>query len=180
MRKALYLLGQLSDADVEWMIAEGAKERVPAGKVLIREGEPVNAVYILLDGLLEVTGSGLSGGPPIRLGCGEVVGEMSFIDARPPSATVTAAMDSVVLAIPRPALAGKLERHPEFAARFYRSLAVLLSHRLRDTVRRLGYGKGQPLREDVEYDDELDANVLDNLHLAGSRFDRVRHRLLSE
>jgi hypothetical protein len=32
------------------------------------------------------------------------------------------------------------ERDPEFGARFYRSLAVLLSHRLRDTVKRLGYG----------------------------------------
>ena len=180
MRKALYLLGQLSDTDVEWMIAEGARQRIPAGKVLIREGEPVNAVYILLDGLVEVSGSGLSGGPPIRLGCGEVVGEMSFIDARPPSATVTAVENSVVLAIPRPALAAHLERDPEFAARFYRSLAVLLSHRLRDTVRRLGYGKGQPLREDVDYEGELDPHLLDTVHLAGSRFDRVRHRLLAE
>jgi len=179
MRKALYLLGQLSDADVEWMIGHGRRERLPPGTILIREGQPVNAVYIVLQGALEVSGSGLSGSRPIRLGCGEVVGEMSFVDARPPSATVTAADNVTVLAIPRPALANRLERDPEFAARFYRSLAVLLSYRLRDTVKRLGYGKGQPLREDVEYEDELDAHVLDNLHLAGSRFDRVLQRLLA-
>lgn len=180
MRKALYLLGQLSDPDVEWMIAEGAREYIPSGTVLIREGQPIGTVYVLLDGTLEVSGSGAGGAAPIRLGCGEIVGEMSFIDARPPSATVTAAADSVVLAIQRPALASKLAGDAEFAARFYHSLAVFLSHRLRDTVRRLGYGKGQPLREDVEYEDELDANTLNSIHLAGSRFDRVRQRLLAE
>ena len=102
MRKALYLLGQLSDADVEWMIAHGRRERVAAGTVLIREGQPVNAVYIVLDGVLEVTGSSVGGKVP--LGCGEVVGEMSFIDARPPSATVTVRDAAVVLAIPRGAV----------------------------------------------------------------------------
>jgi CRP/FNR family cyclic AMP-dependent transcriptional regulator len=178
MRKALYLLGQLSDADVEWMIAHGRRERVRAGTVLIREGQPVNAIYIVLDGVLEVTGSSVGGRVP--LGCGEVVGEMSFIDARPPAATVTARDDTVVLAIPRAGLSARLESDPAFAARFYRSLAVFLSHRLRETVQRLGYGKGQPLRQDVEYQDELDAHVLDNIHLAGSRFDRVRQRLLAD
>jgi bacteriocin-type transport-associated protein len=179
MKKALYLLGQLSDADVEWMGRPAWRRRVPAGTVLIREGQPVNAVYILLDGVAEVTGGGV-GGKPIRLGCGEVLGEMSFVDSRPPSATATAVEDMVVLAIPRPELTAKLERDSDFAARFYRSLAVFLSHRLRDTVRRLGYGKGQPLREDVEYEDELDAATLGSVHLAGSRFDRVRQRLLAE
>jgi bacteriocin-type transport-associated protein len=178
MRKALYLLGQLSDADIEWMIAHGRRERLPAGTILIREGQPVNAIYIVLDGVLEVTGSSVGGRVP--LGCGEVVGEMSFIDSRPPGATVTVKADAVLLAIPRAGLSARLQRDPEFAARFYRSLAIFLSHRLRDTVQRLGYGKGQPLRQDVEYEDELDAHLLDNVHLAGSRFDRVRQRLLAD
>ena len=180
MKKALYLLGQLSDSDVEWMIREGAKEHLAAGATLIREGQPITAVYILLNGTVEVTGSGLSGAKPIRLGCGEIVGEMSFIESRPPSATVTAVENSVVLAVPRPKLAAKLKADSGFAARFYHSLAVFLSHRLRDTVHRLGYGKADRLREDVEYEDELDPQLLDNIHLAGSRFDRVLQRLLGE
>jgi bacteriocin-type transport-associated protein len=179
MRKALYLLGQLSDTDVEWMIREGSRQRLSAGTTLIREGQPISAIYIILDGSVEVAGSAV-GGAPIRLGCGEVLGEMSFVEARAPAATVTAGDGLVVLAIPRAALNARLDADPRFAARFYRALAVFLSHRLRETVGRLGYGKGQPLREDVEYDDELDAHTLDSLHLAGSRFDRVRQRLLAE
>jgi hypothetical protein len=31
VRKVLYFLGQLSDRDVEWLIARGIKQRVPAG-----------------------------------------------------------------------------------------------------------------------------------------------------
>jgi bacteriocin-type transport-associated protein len=179
MRKALYLLAQLSDTDIEWMIRQGVRQRVPAGSLLIREGQPIDAFYIILDGSVEVSGTGVAG-KPIRLGCGEVVGEMSFIDARPPSATVTAGEGLVALAIPRKELTAKLEVDPRFAAHFYRALAVFLSHRLRDTVARLCYGKAEALREDVEYDDELDATTLDSVHLAGSRFDRVRQRLLAD
>lgn len=179
MRKVLYLLGQLSDADIEWLIAKGRKERLPSGTVLIREGQPIDALYILLDGSLEVSGKALGTDKPVRLGCGEVVGEVSFVDSRPPTATVAAATDSLVLAIPRALLSENLERNSEFAARFYRALAVFLAHRLRDTGRRLGYGKEQALSEDEEYEGELGAEVLDNVHLAGSRFDRVLQRLLA-
>jgi CRP-like cAMP-binding protein len=180
MRKILYLLGQMSDGDVGWMLHEGRKEHHPAGDVLIREGRPIEALYVVLAGTLEVAPSGMdTRKAPIRLGCGEVVGEVSFVDARPPMATVRAADDTEVLAIPRDRLQEKLNQDPEFAARFYRSLAVFLAHRLRDTTRRLGYAGGQPLDEQ-EYAGELGEEVLDNLHMAGTRFDRVLQRLLAE
>jgi CRP-like cAMP-binding protein len=179
VRKVLYLLGQLSDLDVEWLIARGVKQQVPAGAVLIEQGRPVSAVFLVLAGTLTVSFRGLGSGPFVRLGCGEVVGEMSFIDARPPSATVTAAEDALVLAVPRAELTRKLEQDPAFAARFYRAIALFLSARLRATVARLGYCTGQVPDDDSAAADELDPNVLDSIHLAGSRFDRVLERLLS-
>ncbi len=180
MRKVLYLLGELTDNDVEWIIRHGARQRLAPGTVLIKEGQPVGALYLLLDGALEVTGVALGGGRAVRLGCGEVVGEISFVDSRPPTATVTAADRAVVLAIPRAALTAKLGRDHEFAARFYRALAVFLANRIRATGQRVAYAKDQPLNEDVEYQDELGEDVLDNLHMAGSRFDRILQRLLAE
>jgi bacteriocin-type transport-associated protein len=180
MRKILYLLGQLNDLDLAWMLSAGRKERIPRGTVLIREGKPIEALYIILVGSVEVSGSGLDKANPIRLGCGEVVGEISFVDARPPSANVTTIEDTIVLAIPRAKLTAKLAADAEFAARFYRSLAVFLAHRLRSTTRRLGYGHGQPLKEDEEYEDELGEEVLDSLHMAGNRFDYVLQRLLAD
>jgi hypothetical protein len=108
-----------------------------------------------------------------------VVGEVSFVDARAPMANVTAGEEAILLSIPRGKLTAKIAADPEFAARFYRALAVFLAQRLRNTVRHLGYGKGQPLQEDQEYEDELGAEVLDSLHMAGHRFDRVLQRLLA-
>jgi bacteriocin-type transport-associated protein len=178
MRKIFYLLGQLSDADVDWLLRHGRKRRVAPGTVLIRERQPIDVLYILLEGALEVSGTSL-GTNTIRLGSGEVVGEMSFIESRLPSASVTAAEPSSVLEIPRKALAARLESDPAFAARFYRALAMFLSHRLRNTGRQLGYGPDQRLDEDAEADDELDAQMLDSVHLAGARFDHVLQRLLS-
>jgi CRP-like cAMP-binding protein len=178
MRKVLYLLGQLSDADVDWLIAHGRKQRLAAGAALIRERQPIDVLYVLLDGSLEVSGSGL-GNAAIRLGRGEVVGEMSFIESRLPSASVSAAEPSTVLIVPRQDLASRLESDTGFAARFYRALALVLSHRLRNTERRLSAGRGRPPAEDDD-EDELDGQVLDRVHLAGRRFDHVLQRLLTE
>jgi len=176
MRKSLLYLGILSDRDIDWMIATGTRQAVPAGRVLIEEGRDVTAIYVVLDGALSVSVTALGGQEIARLRSGEIVGEMSFVDARPPSATVTAAEDSLVLALPRRALQAQLEQ-ADFAARFYRAIAVFLADRLRSTVGRLGYGGAdlpQAVREDA---DEIDPEVLANVALAAARFDWMLGRL---
>jgi bacteriocin-type transport-associated protein len=174
MRKALFFLGILNDEDLEWMIATGRREDIPVHTVLIQEGKPIEAVYIVLDGAFVVSVAGKGMG---RLLSGEVVGEVSFVDSRPPSATVQADENSRVLVLPRSLLAHKLEQDTAFAARFYRSLAVFLADRLRSTTSQLGYGQNEPLSADAEYEDELDPAVLDNVSLAGARFDWMLRRL---
>lgn len=62
---------------------------------------------------------------------GELVGEMSFVDRHPPSATVTAGVKSSVLAIHKTALTEKIENDRGFGARFYKGVSVLLAGRLR-------------------------------------------------
>ena len=178
MKKVLFLLGQLRDTDVEWMSTQGRRLKVRAGDVLIHEGRSLDALFILLDGTLAISGTGAVGGVPVHLGCGEVVGEISFVDSRPPTATVTAAEDSVVLAVPRQQLKDRLDQDAEFAARFYRSLAMFLAHRFRYVTKFLACGKGRPLPQDLEDADELSAEILNTLHQAGARFDRVLQRLL--
>ena len=178
MRKVLFILGELSDMDVEWLTAHGRKEQVAAGATLIREGSPIDAMYIVLDGRFSVWIRNSERRELAQLGAGEVVGEMSFVDARPPSATVEALQPSVVLTVARGELQKKLKTDTAFAARFYRALAGFLSDRLRATVSRLGYGAANPTDED-EDEDELDPNLLDSVHLAGARFDRMLKRLMS-
>ena len=171
MRKALYILGELHDTDIEWMAENGAKRHISEGTVLIREGEPVVALFILLDGRLVVSAG--DGTEIASLFPGEMVGEISFVDSRPPMASVIAAQDSRTLAIPRNILNARLERRPEFAARFYRALAVFLADRLRTTTGRLGYGNAPA--DDV---DELADDQMEKLGLAATRFDKMLKRLL--
>jgi CRP/FNR family cyclic AMP-dependent transcriptional regulator len=128
MRKALDVMGIPDDADVEWMAANGRRLGVEKNKILIREGQPVDALFVVLDGTVEVT----AGKRTInRLLSGEILGEISFVDSQPPSATVTAAEFSQVLAIPCGLLHARISTDPWFASRFFRALADFPADRLR-------------------------------------------------
>jgi CRP/FNR family cyclic AMP-dependent transcriptional regulator len=177
MRKVLYLFGQLNDGDVEWMMATGRTRPVVRGEALIQQGVPVDALFILLEGRLAVL-LGRQEREIAKLNAGEMVGEMSFVDARPPSATVRALEDSTVFALSKPVLTNKLDRDLGFAARFYRALAIYLSTTVRERHRMLGYGSGAEVDGTEDDADELDPNVLDTVALAGDRFDRMVKQLI--
>jgi CRP/FNR family cyclic AMP-dependent transcriptional regulator len=180
MRKVLFLFGQLNDDDVEWMLTAGSRRFVRAGETLIRQGVPVDAVFILLEGRLAVYLQPRKGSEReiARLNSGEIVGEMSFVDARPPSATVRALEDSTVFALAKSALNAKLAADSGFAARFYRSLAIYLSTTVRERHRALGGSGTGEISEEEDDVDELDANVLDGVYLAGERFERMVKRVM--
>jgi CRP/FNR family cyclic AMP-dependent transcriptional regulator len=170
MRKVLFIFGQLSDADILWLARHGRRRRVAQGSILIREREPVEALYIVLEGELDVM-VGADRRRVTRLLPGEVVGEMSFIDARSPSATVSAATDAVLFTISKVTLADALRGDAAFAARFYKAIATFLSDRVRQATRS---------GDDLAARDEVDDNVLDNLDRAGARFGELGRALLDE
>ncbi len=177
MKKVLYLFGQLKDKDIEWMIRTGRKERLQPGQAIIQEGVPTSALYFVLEGSLGIYLRATGNKAIDEAGTGEMVGEMSFVDARPPSATVAAVAAATVLAIPRTQMQARLDQDRDFAARFYLAVAMFLSDRLRQRSNLMGFGKGQdkPQQDDP---DELDPNVLDNVHMAGTRFQEVLQRLM--
>ncbi|NVO17766.1 MAG: cyclic nucleotide-binding domain-containing protein [Rhodoplanes sp.] len=168
MRKVLYLFGVLTDADIEWMARTGARRRLVDGQVLIREGQDVDALVLLLEGELLVTAEDF--GQIARLGVGEIVGEVSLVDSAPASATVTARGDGQALFLDRTTLLEKLDGDPGFGARFYRALAIFLADRLRAT---------RPSRaarlsdDDPVLQDELDVGIMDHVSAAGERFKRM-------
>lgn len=176
MKKALYILAEISDRDFEWLLSTGRSKPISAGTVLIREGEPIDAIYIVLEGTLAVCVETLGGEEIARLGNGEVVGEMSFVDSRRPSATVKAIEDSVVFTIPRSQLAAKLAQDLAFSSHFYQALAIFLSDRLRSTVSRLGYNKETPAPTQPAPEEE-NHYLEDNLRLAEARLDWMLNRL---
>ncbi|MFW6296408.1 MAG: cyclic nucleotide-binding domain-containing protein [Halothece sp.] len=173
-RKALLILGSLNNDDLDWMLTYGRKERLDIGKVLIYKNHQIQALYMVLDGLLSVC---LEEKEVAEIGKGEVVGEISFIDNRPPVATVKAKEKSSVLAIPRLALTTKLQENSGFAARFYQGLAMCLCDRMRSTTQRLGYGSNSKV--DSESEEVIEAERL-RLELAQAKFDWLNSLAVSE
>ena len=176
MKKVLYLLSELNDDDIDWLLQTATRQEISAGTVLIQEGKSIDALYILLSGNFSVTIALLDNLEIAKLESGEVVGEMSFLDNRLPSATVKAVENSLVLSIPRRELARKLQVDIGFAYGFYRALATILSNRLRRIVNQLGDVKAQALTE-VGVDD-ADLATGENINLASTRFDWILRRLI--
>jgi len=199
LREILFIFGELHDSDIDWMVSAGSASRIAAGQILIQGDRPVEALYILLDGKMTVSGREDDGNPLARafsnlegsetsvrefarLSRGDIVGETPFVEASPPSITVKAIEDSLVLSIPQWRLAAKLLHDVDFAARFYRVLTILLLDKQQGIISRLGYGRltygtGQPLDEDCKYDNELSSSFLAQVALAGTRFDWMLRKI---
>src|SRR5208283_2268915 len=178
MRKALYIFGLLTDADIAWIARTGARRRIKDGEILIHEGRPVGSVILLLQGECVVTEH--AAGEIARLGVGEILGEMSFVDSAPPSANVKAIGDGLALFLDKETLAQKLAADVAFGCRFYRALAIFLADRLRGTVRRLGYSGATTLDAQAIEIDELDPGILDFDSIARDRFDQMLKLLVGE
>ena len=173
MRKALYFLAILDDSDREWIIRNGKKMKIQAGTVLIDQGKPTEWLYFVMNGAFVVYSRNV---PHIeKLKSGEVIGEISFVDSRPPTASVRAEVDSEVGAISRQALTHKLQGDISFAAHFYQSIAVFLADRLRTTVESLGGHKLQ-LAEEVEDVDEVAPQFMRDISMAGMHFAEMQRR----
>jgi CRP/FNR family cyclic AMP-dependent transcriptional regulator len=168
MRKALYILGILEDTDVEWLSQNGTVHSASAGSYLIKEGEPIEHLYILLEGELSV-GVGSKVIEVATLLPGEIVGEIAFVSSRPPTASVLVKQQSHLLTLHRDTLSTKLQRDTAFASRFYRAIALFLADRLHVTTGRFGYGD---YRQDVDVD-LIDDSAMEDISLAAVRFDKL-------
>ncbi|GAA6619546.1 cyclic nucleotide-binding domain-containing protein [Scytonema sp. NUACC26] len=187
LRKVLFVFAVLNDNDIDWMVTHGRREDAVMGTVLIQQDQPVEALYILLKGNLVVLFSMMKDGQLVerelaRRASGEIVGEMSFVEAGTASATIKCAENSLLLAIPQEMLREKLQRDRSFATRFYRAISLVLIDRLREGLVQRGFGqqaysKDQQMVDEIEYEDEIPLDVLEPTLLAGTRFKWMMNRV---
>ncbi len=168
MRKALIILAHLDDEDVAWLSDNGKVVTCEKDQQLVQKGIHIDAVFIILNGSFSVKLA--SDRVVARLASGDIVGEMSLIDRDPPSASVVADEVSQTLAISKVTLSKKLASDFEFASRFYRALAVVLSDRLRSTMNGLDKLEADSSSAGLQ---EIDEGVLDDIHIAGERMRRL-------
>ncbi len=101
---------------------------------LVQQGRRTHGVFILLNGTASVEIPGQT--RATEIGPGEVCGEISFVDELPATAEVVARDTIEAYYLDRPTLQSLFELFPHLGSRFYRSLASILSRRLREVIGR--------------------------------------------
>jgi len=107
------LFADLSESDFERMYGIAEPVTVQPGETLLEEGTPGDALYLLVDGGLEITTK--QDGREVVLatrGPGEFVGELSLLQGALRSATARARMRSELLVFRRPAFQSLLACSP--------------------------------------------------------------------
>jgi CRP-like cAMP-binding protein len=98
----LPLFNGLSPASLEQAAQHLSRVRVMPGEIVVRQGEPADRFFHILDGSFEVTQAKDPGGAPrfLRtLGPDEVFGEIGLLRGVPRTATVTAAGEGALLVL---------------------------------------------------------------------------------
>jgi CRP-like cAMP-binding protein len=118
----------------DWMLIVDRSKRTTFMKddVLIQAGKQSKTLYLLVKGIARVESA--TKAPIARLEPGEVCGEMSFLENGVASAQVVSTGNLEVCAIEWSALLDLFELYPHLGSRFYRSLAVNLSRRMREML----------------------------------------------
>jgi CRP-like cAMP-binding protein len=101
------------------------------GDVLVQQASQAKTLLIIGVGKVKVS---ISGKVLAQIGPGEICGEMAFLEDSRPSATATAEEEVQAFSIEWKTLIELFELFPHVASRFYRSLAVNLSRRLREQI----------------------------------------------
>lgn len=122
-------LAALTGPEAREVLAHAQVRRLPARKVVFRNGDPGDGLYGVLSGRVHIV-AGAADGKELILnthGPGEVFGEIALLDGQGRSATAVANEASELLFLARPAFLAFLGRRPDAMAR----IAALLCARLR-------------------------------------------------
>jgi CRP/FNR family transcriptional regulator, cyclic AMP receptor protein len=112
--------------------------RVEAGKSIFKEGDPGDAVYVVLDGKVDLR---VNGRLVETVGPGGILGEMALIEQAPRVATASAKTDCDLLPISEARFMTMIQQTPHFALQI---MKVMASRLRRMNVRLTG--KKQPAR----------------------------------
>jgi signal transduction histidine kinase len=124
------LFADLSEEDLERLYQMAGTVSIPAGELVFEEGSKGDALYVVLDGELEVVKR--QGGQDVVLAVrrvGEFIGEMSLLEQAPRSASVRTLRESRLLVISQAAFETLLSCSPSA----YLTMLHTVTSRLRST-----------------------------------------------
>lgn len=125
------ILSSMTDEEKRLALAVASEKLVSKGTTLISQGDDINQLYLVREGLAKVCLYTASGREIILdyIGPGQLVGELSFFDGHPSSASVITIQSCKIAIFHRPDLMAFLEKNGAIAIR----IIQILCSRVRKT-----------------------------------------------
>ena len=128
--RTVSLFAELPREVLARLVSEFDELEVPAGRTVFSQGDPGDALYVVVSGAVEVRGERDGPGERVAvLGPGDCLGEMALVTGDPRSATVVALSPTRLLRLDKERFRALSERHPVFL----RELARVLCRRIART-----------------------------------------------
>jgi Cyclic nucleotide-binding domain len=137
------VFSNLSDKQLQQLAALSYYFEVPPGRLIVKQGEPCDAIYFVLSGTLRVrllTGLKKDDTALRRISTGEFFGEVGMLLQSTRMADVVAETGARLLRISSNAVQLIIKETPELAGPFLFSLAVTMAHHMAEENRRSARG----------------------------------------
>ncbi len=162
---AFDLLFSLNEVHREWLLGASREMELPTGAILVQEGQQIEHFYVLIEGVMSVFHPEQPDKPIASVGPGQVIGELSFVERRPASASVKAVERCMLLMIPFELVRQESDRDMAFRADLSEVLLRTVANRLRLLTGKLNsLQNGPAFRETTRH--ETLAAALDNFKSA--------------
>lgn len=122
--KSIELFSQIPGEDLAQVAMLASEELKDAGENVFLEGDPSDALYLVLEGKVRLHNNGKL---VAELGPRECLGELAILDAAPRTSTATVAVDTNLLKISRDDFQDIMAEKPQIASGIIR----VLTRRLR-------------------------------------------------
>jgi len=121
----------LPDDQLDWFLGQSEELHLKAGEIYLRQGDPADAMFVVLDGVLQLRGD--LGGEIVvfTINPGDITGTLPFSRMKQFTITGRALTEGLVLRFPAAKFTELVQKMPELAKR----LVGLMSDRIREVTR---------------------------------------------
>lgn len=133
--KKTYLFENLKAEELESLSEIAKTKDVIAGDYVFDEGTQATSLYILKSGAVEILKKASGGDEQTiaQISTGSPLGEMAFVDRMPRAAAAMVRENTKLIDIPYDALDKLIQSQPAIGHKIYKSIAVVLCRRIRQT-----------------------------------------------
>lgn len=125
------IFAELPDDQIDWFISQAQEVQLKAGEIYSRQGDPADAMFVILSGHLQGRGEFAGETISFDIGPGDVTGLLPFSRMKQFKVTLRSETDTHALRFPSALFPDLIHKMPELTQR----LVGLMADRIRETTR---------------------------------------------